>query len=64
MKTKTIENTNRFIPTKRIAMDGKSWWVVYDLKQSRYSTYNCFGKYKTKCACQSDIDYCIKNFTL
>lgn len=63
MKTQRIDNTNRFIPTQRVAIDGKSWWVVYDLKQSRYSTYTCFGKYKTKRECQSDIDYCVKNFS-
>ena len=63
METKTIDNTNRFIPTKRIAMDGKSWWVVYDLKQSCYSTCTLFGRYRLKRDCQFAIDYISKHYS-
>ena len=46
----------RFIPTKRTAIDGKSWWVVFDTKENKYSTFTCFTKYKTKAACKHAID--------
>lgn len=46
----------RFEPTKRTALDGKRWWVVYDRKENKYSTYTCHGKYKTKWECQFFID--------
>lgn len=47
----------RFTPTPRVALDGKRWWVVWDCKNNCYSTYTCFGKYKTKSDCQIAIDY-------
>ena len=49
--------TTRFVPMQRSAVDGKVWWVVYDNDEHKYSTYTCFGKYKTKKECQADIDY-------
>ena len=50
-------NTKDFTPVQREAVDGKAWWVVYDMKQKKFSTLTCFGKYETKKACQFDIDY-------
>lgn len=47
----------RFVPVKRIAMDGKVWWVVYDKQRQSYSQFTNHGKYKT----ESDCLYAIKN---
>lgn len=46
-----------FKPVQREAIDGKIWWVVYDIKKKDFSALSCFGKYRTKKACQWDIDY-------
>lgn len=46
-----------FKPAKRIALDGKVWWMVWDTDKSKYSTLLCFGKYKTKRDCQFAIDW-------
>lgn len=46
----------RFVPTKRTALDGKVWWVVYDNWRRNYSSYLFHGKYKTKKACENAID--------
>ena len=43
-------------PRKRTALDGKSWWYVFDTEKMKWSTLTFFGKYKTKKACQYDID--------
>lgn len=45
-------------PRQRTAADGKTWWVVFDTATGKYSTYTCFGKYKTKKDCQYAIDHC------
>lgn len=45
-----------FEARKRTALDGKTWWCVFDNKNMKWSTYTCFGKYKTKKSCQYDID--------
>ena len=42
----------RFEPIERIAMDGKKWWVVWDLKNDCYSTCPLFGRYRLKKDCQ------------
>ncbi len=47
----------RFIPQKRVAIDGRTWWCVYDTQRHGWSTYLCHGKYKTRKACQLQIDY-------
>lgn len=52
-------------PEKRIAIDGKTWWVPYDEDTKKYSTITVLGKYKTKKDCQDAIDsykdkYCNK----
>ena len=43
-------------PRKRTALDGKTWWCVFDTDNMKWSTINMFGKYKTKKSCQDDID--------
>jgi len=47
----------RFIPMKRTALDGKTWWVVFDRFDNHYSNMVCFGKYKTKIDCMVAINY-------
>ena len=47
----------RLIPTKRTALDGLVWWVVFDTQTCRYSTRPCFGRYRRKKDCQRAIDY-------
>lgn len=47
----------RLVPKKRTAVDGKTWWCAYDTIKEDWSTLIYLGKYKTKKACQSDIDY-------
>ena len=37
-----------FEARRRTAVDGKTWWVVFDTEKQKYSTLLCFGKYKTK----------------
>ena len=51
-----MEKIKRFEPRKRMAIDGKTWWYVFDNKIMNYSTLICFGKYKTKKDCQYAID--------
>jgi hypothetical protein len=48
-----------FEARKRTALDGKTWWVVFDVNKQKYSTLLCFGKYKTKKACNIAIQYAI-----
>lgn len=45
----------RFTAIKRTALDGRTWWVVWDSKYKKYSTLCYFGKYPTKKACQIAI---------
>lgn len=47
---------SQFEPRQRTALDGKVWWVVYDRLNQEFSPLVCFGRYKTKKACQSAID--------
>lgn len=44
-----------FEPRKRTAIDGKTWWCVFDTKTMKFSTLLCFGKYKTKKECSHAI---------
>ncbi len=54
----------RFEPVKRTALDGKTWWVVWDRKENKYCTlYNLSDRYKTKRACQFAIDYYGKGYS-
>lgn len=38
-------------PRKRTALDGKTWWCVFNTETLKYSTLLHFGKYKTKKDC-------------
>ena len=38
----------RFKPIQRTALDGKNYWCIYDMKEKRFSTFLCHGKYKTR----------------
>lgn len=50
-------------PRQRTAIDGKTWWVVYDTVTNKYlDTILYFGKYKTKKACQYAIDKAIEQY--
>jgi len=51
-------------PRKRTALDGKTWWVVFDADSMKYSSLVCFGKYKTKKSAQIAIDYYTKNWRI
>lgn len=57
-----MKSDKRFVPTKRTALDGKVWWVPYDTKENKYSTFICHGRYKTKKECQYRIDYCEREY--
>lgn len=46
---------DKFIPTKRTAIDGKVWWCVYNANNHKFSTLLCFSKYRTKKDCQYAI---------
>lgn len=43
-------------PKKRTALDGKTWWCVFDADSMKWSTLVVFGKYKLKRDCQNAID--------
>ena len=47
----------RLEPRQRTAIDGKVWWVAYDLRKQRYSTLVMLGKYRTKKACDAAIRF-------
>lgn len=50
-------------PRQRTAVDGKTWWVVYDTVARKYlDTLMYFGKYKTKKDCQYAIDRAIEKY--
>lgn len=44
-------------PRQRTALDGKIWWCVFNTYTKTWSTFACFGKYKTKKACQYAINH-------
>ena len=43
-------------PRKRMALDGKIWWCVFDTDTMKWSAITMFGKYKTKVACQEAVN--------
>lgn len=47
---------NIFKPVKRTAVDGRVWWVVYNVVDKDYSKIVYFGKYRTRKDCQYAID--------
>lgn len=46
----------RFVPKKRVAIDSRVWWCIYDNERGDWSSYVCHGKYKTRKAAQYAID--------
>jgi hypothetical protein len=36
---------------KRTALDGKTWWCVFDTETMKWSTLTCFSKYKSEIDC-------------
>lgn len=44
-------------PRKRTALDGKTWYVVFDTEKQKYSPLLCFGRYRRK----KDAEYAINN---
>lgn len=51
-----VKASTNLEPRQRTAVDGKSWWVVFDTDTQKYSPLTCFGKYNTKKDCQYAID--------
>lgn len=45
---------------KRTALDGKTYWCVFNTDAMKWSTLTCFGKYIRKKDCQLAIDLCTK----
>ena len=43
-------------PRQRTARDGKTYWVVFDTEEQKYSTLTQFGRYDSKKDCQYAID--------
>ena len=43
-------------PRKREALDGKTWWCVFNTETMKWSALTCFGKYKRKKDCQYAIE--------
>ena len=54
----------RFKPTKRVALDGKIWWCVWDRLKQAFSSFVCHGKYRTKGDCEIYIAYYNKAWNL
>lgn len=50
----------RFIPRKRTALDGKTWWCVYDTVAGGWSSYVCHGRYRRK----KDADFAINYYAM
>ena len=48
-----------FVPRKRIALDSKAWWCVWDLSKNDWST-TCYAKCKTKKECSAYIQWWTK----
>lgn len=48
---------DRFKSVKRTAIDGVTWWVVWDNAHKAYSTWTCFGRYRRKKDCDLAIRY-------
>lgn len=55
---------SKFSAVKRTALDGRSWWVVFDNKENKFSTYTCFGKYRRKTDCENAIQFYEKEWNL
>ena len=54
-------NNKRFIPLKRVSIDGKTWWAIWDNKDDRWATfYGLTSCFKTRKVCQWHIVYTLK----
>lgn len=51
-----------FSVRKRRALDGVTWWCVYDETEGKWSTMLCHGKYKRKRDAERAIERS-KNYT-
>ena len=56
--------TERFIPKKYAARDGKVWWRVWDNYCKCWSRYTCHSKYVRKKDCVYAIDKYNKEWNL
>lgn len=63
MRKKSIKQVF-YEPRQRTALDGVTWWVVFDKRSQKYSTLLCHGRYKTKKTCQSAIENAEKQYRL
>lgn len=52
-----MNSMERFIPAKRILLDGSIRWYVWDTVRKCYSTFICHGRYRRKYICQFYIDF-------
>lgn len=52
----------RFAAKKRTAIDGKTWWCIWDSERRTWSTYTCHGQYRTKKAALIGIEVSSKYF--
>lgn len=52
---KASDESQRFVARQRTALDGKTWWCVFDTKDNKWSTKMNHGKYKTKKECEYAI---------
>ena len=48
---------NQFESRKRTALDGRTWWCIWDNEKRDWSSLTCFGKYKTKYGAEIAIKY-------
>nr|DAG73761.1 MAG TPA: hypothetical protein [Bacteriophage sp.] len=59
-----LTDKERFKPAKRCALDGKTWWCVWDRLKQTFSSFVCHGKYRTKSDCEIYIAYYNKAWNL
>lgn len=55
IEIKKSQISSRYEAVKVKALDGKTWWRVFDLVEKKFSGLLCFGKYKTKKECNTAI---------
>ena len=51
-----------FEPRKRTALDGRVWWVPYNVTVNAWNTFTVWGKYRTRKACAFSIRYAKENY--
>lgn len=55
-KTATNPFNGYLVPAKRTALDGRTWWCVYDIRSKEFSHIVFFGKYSTRRGCEFAIE--------